>query len=369
MKKNIIVYLSMSPEEGGKFQYSISVLEDLRELNTDFFNLTALYINELWEPYLNKFSIAGDKISIQENWIYKKLRSLILKKLSLVRTWQFVNKFIGKRYKQIKVHDPKIILYAGSDSCSSEFDFPFITPVFDLMHRYEDFPEVRGKVIFQTREKHYQNICKFSKGLLVDSKVGQQHLLECYNVDSEKIFIYPYKVPYYIKEYKEVDIIKKYNLPDNYLFYPAQFWKHKNHKIIVEAVNKLRGMGEMVNFVFVGSKKNGYNEIIELIDNYKLHEQFFILGYVDNDELVSLYKKAQALVFPSYFGPTNIPPLEALALSCQVIVSDVYAHKEILKDNAYYFNPNSPDELAECIHSFKKKRLNELSLLNTKNIL
>ena len=52
---------------------------------------------------------------------------------------------------------------------------------------------------------------------------------------------------------------------------------------------------------------------------------------------------------PSYFGPTNIPPLEAMALGCPVAVSDKYAMPEQVGDAGLLFNPNSPKEIAECI--------------------
>ena len=61
------------------------------------------------------------------------------------------------------------------------------------------------------------------------------------------------------------------------------------------------------------------------------------------------YLRARAMIMPTFFGPTNIPPLEAMATGCPLIVSDVYAMKEQSGDAALYFNPHSPDEIAEKI--------------------
>jgi glycosyltransferase involved in cell wall biosynthesis len=227
------------------------------------------------------------------------------------------------------------------------------------MHRYENFPEVKEPSIYKSREKHYKNICKYAKGILVDSELGKKHVIDCYDVVEKKITVYPYKPPYYVYDYNEIDVIKKYNLRADYFFYPAQFWEHKNHRLIIEAVKLLKEKGEIINFVFVGSRKNVYEKVVELINNYGLHNQFFILGYVTNDELVSLYKRAKALVFPSFFGPTNIPPLEALALSCPVIVSDVYAHREQLEDKVIYFNPINPNDLAVNLKEITKKTVTQ----------
>ena len=52
---------------------------------------------------------------------------------------------------------------------------------------------------------------------------------------------------------------------------------------------------------------------------------------------------------PTYFGPTNIPPLEAMALGCPVAVSNKYAMPEQVGESGLLFNPDSPEEIAECI--------------------
>jgi len=104
-----------------------------------------------------------------------------------------------------------------------------------------------------------------------------------------------------------------------------------------------------------------YEVVVESLDKYGLQNHFHILGYVTNDELVSLYKNAKALVFPSFFGPTNIPPLEALALGCNVIISNVYAHYEQLGEDAIYFSPNNANELADLLTSFMHRHIKKSS--------
>jgi glycosyltransferase involved in cell wall biosynthesis len=74
-----------------------------------------------------------------------------------------------------------------------------------------------------------------------------------------------------------------------------------------------------------------------------------ILGYVSNGNIAYLYKHAVGMVMPSYFGPTNIPPLEAMLLGCPVAVSDKYAMPEQVGNAGLLFNPDSPEEIASCI--------------------
>ena len=66
-------------------------------------------------------------------------------------------------------------------------------------------------------------------------------------------------------------------------------------------------------------------------------------------DMASLYRHARGLVMPTFFGPTNIPPLEAFAVGCPVAVSSVYGMPEQLGDAALYFDPTSVYEIAACV--------------------
>ena len=84
--------------------------------------------------------------------------------------------------------------------------------------------------------------------------------------------------------------------------------------------------------VLVGSEKNSLRRIKKEIAKNDLQNNVEILGFVSDKQITYLYKHAVALVMPSYFGPTNIPPLEAMALGCPTIVSDRYAMGEQVGD-------------------------------------
>jgi len=70
---------------------------------------------------------------------------------------------------------------------------------------------------------------------------------------------------------------------------------------------------------------------------------------VDDREMAAFYRLARALVMPTYFGPTNIPQLEAFALGCPVATSRIYAIPEQVGDAALLFDPSSVDEIHECL--------------------
>lgn len=347
LKKNIVILLAMKPEEGGKFQYSICLLDALCSLDKNKYNIISLYNDNNWENYLSD--------SIKKYHLSKNLLSLLIKKFVFIffggfKTWRYISKYFDPAQKMINKIRPHLVFFPGGYGYSFELNVPAIVSVFDLMHRYESsFPEVSKKGIYRKREYFYKNISKYSLAILVDSIIGKEQFIESYKTQAGKIFVLPYVAPKYIYELKAKDCREKYKLPNEYIFYPAQFWKHKNHINLLKALNLLKEKGIRINAVFVGSRKNYYYEIKELIDELKLNDQIWILDYVSNEELIFLYKNAIALVMPTFFGPTNIPQLEAFALGCPVITSNIYGIPEQVGDAALLVDPYDEKDIAEKI--------------------
>ena len=113
----------------------------------------------------------------------------------------------------------------------------------------------------------------------------------------------------------------KYGIAGDYFFYPAQFWAHKNHVRILEALVILREEGWRAKVVFVGGDKGNLGHVENFIRANDLAEQVYCLGYVPSDSMRGLYEGCIAVIMPTYFGPTNLPPLEAWATERPLIYS------------------------------------------------
>ena len=190
-------------------------------------------------------------------------------------------------------------------------------------------------------------MCDWVMAVLVDSEVGKQQVHESYGMENARIKILPFIPPKYIySDQTSAGFDKKYALPEKFIFYPAQFWEHKNHKALIKAVKKLITVVPDMKLVFVGSKKNGYKSALKLVNELKLVAHIIFLGYVPDKDMPELYRRARAMIMPTFFGPTNIPPLEAFVTGCPAAVSDIYGMPEQVGDAALLFNPNSDEEIA-----------------------
>jgi glycosyltransferase involved in cell wall biosynthesis len=234
---------------------------------------------------------------------------------------------------------------------SFQFPVPALVSIYDLMHRFERrFPESASRRQYLNRERNFRNICRWAKGVLVDSEVGRQQVIESYGMPAERIHVLPYIAPRYMQQTQtSPDFDSRYRLPAKFVFYPAQFWEHKNHKRLISAVGKLKHDIPDLKLVLTGSKQNAFDSVVKLARDLNLTDDIILLGYVPDEDMPELYRRARALVMPTYFGPTNIPPLEAFSVGCPVAISGIYGMPEQVGDAALLFNPDSVDEIAGCI--------------------
>jgi glycosyltransferase involved in cell wall biosynthesis len=151
-----------------------------------------------------------------------------------------------------------------------------------------------------------------------------------------------------LSESKSV-VLAKYHLEHEYYFYPAQFWPHKNHFRILESLVYLRNNGIKLNVVFAGGNRNNISHLESYINFNDLESQVKFLGFIPSQDMRGLYEGCTAVVMPTYFGPTNIPPLEAWIIGRPLIYS---AHLEEQVGNAAIcVNPDDKIELANALQS------------------
>jgi glycosyltransferase involved in cell wall biosynthesis len=147
-----------------------------------------------------------------------------------------------------------------------------------------------------------------------------------------------------------INVRERYGLENDFVFYPAQFWPHKNHINLLLALNFLKRRADLeLDLVLTGSDKGNLNYISKTVAELGLTSQVHLLGFVPKADLYGLYREAVCLTYASFFGPDNIPPLEAFALGCPVVAAAVPGSEEQLGDAALLFNPADPADIARAV--------------------
>lgn len=344
--KHLLVVLSVPPSQGGKFQYSLSLLQGLCSLDAGTYRITALISDKNWLDRVPDLRNATP-VLCKSSRTSRVVRRLVRSTPRGTEVWRRCSHTLDHAAEALRDLRPDLAFFPGVDALAYEVDVPSVVSVHDLMHRYETrFAETRANGVYETRERHYRNICKYAAGVLVDSRVGRKQFLESYEFPREKVFVLPYVKPHYIDLHRAHPTKPRGAVPDRYIFYPAQSWAHKNHRGILEAMAVLNAAGLEVNAVFSGLTEDESHTLRGVIARLGLAGQVFWAGYVTEAELVWLYQNAVALVMPTFFGPTNIPPLEAFALGCPVVTSDIYGIPEQVGDAALLVNPQDALDIA-----------------------
>ncbi len=348
------VYLGHTPFAGGTFQYCLTILDALEELKQKYkLGVIVIYENYEWDKYLKDYPFIGVKARKYRffEFFWRVWRRFTLPVFPCRKLFKIVHPLVKEFVKQ----NCDTWIFPAQDHWSYVAELNCIATIHDLMHRYERrFPEVGSRVQFRAREYHYKNICRYAQKILVDSKIGKNQVCESYGeIYRAKTFPLPYTIPKIIQRITpDLNVLKSRKIShENFIFYPAQFWQHKNHLGLLKAFKEVLKEDQSLQLVFVGAQKNGSDEVQRFIDENKLADSVHILGYVSDAEIAGLYKLTKCLVMPTFFGPTNIPPLEAKFFGAKVIYSKIYAYDEFLEEdeNTLFINPESTQELRSAI--------------------
>jgi glycosyltransferase involved in cell wall biosynthesis len=347
--KKIGLFLTAGPEDGGMYQYSLAMLSALAALPADEYSVVAAYVDPVWRERTSQRNAIGVRVRWGE--IVPLLTALpALLPMSYPRWGRALTRFSGWA-DDLLGQGCNLWVFPRQDVWSALFPGPVLASVHDLMHRYEPhFPETSSYGRSRYRDGYLRSVCGHAAGILVDSEMGRRQVEESYGTPSDRLFVLPYIPPAYLSEaIAAAEFEEKYHLPPKYIFYPAQFWEHKNHLRLIRAIAEVRKDLPDICLVLVGSKNKGYAAARREVETLGLQRQVRFAGYVPECDMAEFYRRARALVLPTLFGPTNIPPLEAFALGCPVAVSGVYGMPEQVGDAGLLFDPYSVESMATTI--------------------
>jgi len=234
-------------------------------------------------------------------------------------------------------------------------EVPYVYTIWDLQHRVQPwFPEVASYGRWHCRERSFARAVSRAAAVIVPNAAGREELERFYHVLPDRIHTFPLPTPFFSLEEPadRSEVLRKYGLSAGYLFYPAQFWPHKNHVNLLAALKLLKEeFGLVLPLVLAGADKGNRKYVRSLVSQWEMADQVHFLGFVPREDLVGLYRNALALTYPTFFGPENLPPLEAFGLGCPVIASRVRGADEQLGDAALLVDPTDVEGLAGAVWS------------------
>ena len=245
---------------------------------------------------------------------------------------------------------------------------PSLISLHDLQHKY--FPEFFSKQEIYFRELHFKKSAMDCDQIIVSFKHVKEDIQKFYHVIPEKITVTSLGAENRFQNLatiKKNELLTRFNIPENFIFYPAQTWIHKNHLALFKALIIVKEKsGKEIHLVCSGRKNEYFTELKAFISANNLNSQISFPGFISNQELYSLYKYASLVVIPTLYEAGSFPLFEAMSTGSPVICSNVTSLPETIGDIQFTFNPHSPAEMADKIlEMLSNENFRELNIANS----
>jgi glycosyltransferase involved in cell wall biosynthesis len=340
----IAVVLDSEIRSGGGFNQSVSALKQFVRLMDRKCELTVIATHRKSCESIAQMKIAVDHYSprLRDKFFPAIFSGLLMmkvaKKLRLKSPFQAM---------LLRSNIDLVYFLSPSSLAQTLTETNYILTVWDQCHLdWPEFPEVRTDFEFSVRDSYYRQVVPRAILTIADSEALKSKLERTYGVDSERVISMPFAPGFEVGDAMEVK-------DGDYLFYPAQFWPHKNHNLILEAVGLLRSKGIDQKVVFVGSDQGNRDHLVGRIKALAISDLVSLKGFVSKEEVRSLFAGCKALVMPTFFGPTNIPPLEAWQMGKPVLYSKHLSGD--LNGSVVAFDNCDPQSLVSAIESLENR--------------
>ena len=343
----------------GVFNYTKSLIDALKN---DLTNEYILFCNESDDRFDN-YNLEKRKLSKSKNNLFKKVLTFI----------QFIF-LIRKPYLLTKdeldlFHDIKFFISPAVTAYPHFFlNKPFVFTLHDMQEKY--YPHYFTLYDRFSRWVNNKTLAKCAFKIICESEYVKKDIIKFTATIPDNVVIIQSPPPenlvnFLFNKSTYSKIKNKYNLPNNYIIYPAQSWPHKNHLKLLEAFSIVNKNHLGIKLILTGNINNNYKNILKKIDELGISNKVKHLGCISYEELLYVYKMSIMLVMPTLFESVSIPIYESFFLKVPVCASNVFAIPEQVGDAGILFDPNDVYDMADKISIL----LNDVNLRNEKKEL
>jgi glycosyltransferase involved in cell wall biosynthesis len=230
----------------------------------------------------------------------------------------------------------------------------------DFQHLH--LPEFFTQEICRQRDLAFQATCRECDAVLVSSEDARKDLLGFYPLAESKVRVLRFvpQVPPATTLPDRETLEARYGFHGKYFHLPNQFWKHKNHRLVIEALARLRAIDKPALVLATGNSSDYRNpglfeSLMNQVREAGLQDDFRALGVVPYEDILGLMLHSTAVLNPSFFEGWSTTVEEAKCLGVPVLLSDIPVHREQAPLRAIYFNPRDPGTLAEHMATLSER--------------
>lgn len=260
---------------------------------------------------------------------------------------------LNPRFEQMVLREKLDFVYPCFPRVGRSREYRFAAWIPDFQYRH--FPEGSNAREVEGRVAEFRQITDGCPRIVLSSLAAEKDCHELFPISRGKTSVYRFRVRVLRSTPEDAEAtIRKYGLPDRFLFCGNMFAPTKNHQVVFDALGKLRSSGIRPLLVCTGNLFDYRNpdfmsEVFRMIHCNRITDQVYLMGIIPKRQQLELLQSAIAVVQPSLFEGWSTVVEEARALGKVLIISDCPVHLEQDPPRARFFPARDADRLAELI--------------------
>ena len=299
---NIAVIFDQKLFSGGGYQQSLNALKLINKLSKNKLNF--IFYTTIFK---NKIFLKNKKIKL--NYLRFSVILRIVSQIKLNPKFHLIkiilDLLIPISFLELELSSQNIdlVYFVSPSNLATDLrEINFVFTVWDLCHLdHPEFPEIRKNNQFEIREKLYKSVLNKAFSIIVDCNATKNTISSKYYIDKKRIAIIPFEPNPNLDEnigryFENISLEKKINSFSNFLLYPAQYWPHKNHIYIMQAMKILLVDNRFnIAVIFTGSNKGNLKYLKNFARENKIQKNIIFLDFVSDNDLSRLYKRCLLL--------------------------------------------------------------------------
>jgi len=229
------------------------------------------------------------------------------------------------------------------------YGLPAVSILYDMQYkRYAQFFSQRE---VNERDANFNKICKDSTSIIAISGFSASEAIENGCME-DKLRVIPIELGASEDQTVRDDSAEVFLSKGRYFIYPANFWRHKNHEVMIIAfyLAHAGGLETDIKLVLTGHGDGTRVDYLkQLISSYGLDKHIVVTGYTERGIVDSLIRCALALTYPSLYEGFGMPLVEAMVADLPICCSDINALTEVAGGCSLKFDPRKPEDIANAL--------------------
>jgi glycosyltransferase involved in cell wall biosynthesis len=246
------------------------------------------------------------------------------------------------------------VVFENAQFHGARLGIPAIAWIPDFQHR--ELPHLFSRAAWWKRELGFRAQIAGGRTIMLSSEDSRDTCERHYPAAIGRTHVVRFAVPLVSRpDALAVRAVREaYSLPERYIYLPNQFWQHKNHLLVIEALALLKQAGQSIVVAASGKqldpcKPEHFSRITARLATAGVTGEFRLLGLIPYEHIAPLMVGSVAVLNPSLFEGWSTAVEEARALRVPLVLSDLPVHKEQATGIARFFNRFSADSLAEAL--------------------